>query len=200
MSVYQTYSEKQLLNFFKAGDHAAFTEIYNRCWEELADAAYQRLHSHEDAEEVVQEVFVSLYVRRKEISLKTTLIAYLKTALKYKVIDAYRTQQLHYKHIDNIIKETLICDPQPDEQLSLKQLNNDILEIIDKLPAKCREVFIKSRFEHLSHQYIADKLGITVSTVKKHLHKATQILRKELNRDQFDLIIICVFFWHQIKG
>jgi RNA polymerase sigma-70 factor (ECF subfamily) len=191
--VYQTYSEEQLLGLLNRGDHAAFTEIYNRFWEELADAAYQRLHSREDAEEVVQEVFVSLYIRRSEISPKTSLIAYLKTALKYKVIDAYRVQQMHYKNIDSIIKENCIPDLQPDVRLNLKELQKDLLELVHKLPPKCQEVFTKSRFEHLSHQSIADTMGISVSTVKKHLNKAIQILRQNLSSDHLELMIICVF-------
>lgn len=197
MSVYQTYSEPQLLCLLKKGDHAAFTEIYERFWEVLADTAYQRLHSHEDAEEVVQEVFVSLYIRRLEISPKTTLIAYLKTALKYRVIDAYRLQQMHYKNISNIIEENCIPDLQPDAQLNLKNLQQELLFSVGKLPPKCQEVFTKSRFEHLSHQAIADTMGISISTVKKHLNKAIQILRKELSGDHLQLMVICVLLLSQ---
>lgn len=191
MSSYNTYSEEKLLLLLQKGDHAAFTEIYNRHWENLADAAYQRLHSHEDAEEVVQEVFVNLYIRRAEISPAGSLIAYLKTALKYKVIDAYRVQQLHYKNIDNIIQENAIPDLMPDDELNIKELQKKLLELVSKLPPKCREVFVKSRFEHLSHQCIADRMGISVSTVKKHLNKAIHILRNELNSGHLELMIIC---------
>ena len=95
MSIYHTYNEEQLIEFLRSGDHAAFTEIYNRYWEKLANAAYQRLHSREDAEEVVQEVFVNLYSRRKELSPKSTIEAYLKTALKFKVIDAFNLSEVY---------------------------------------------------------------------------------------------------------
>lgn len=191
MSVYHTYNEEQLIAFLRSGDHAAFTEIYNRYWEKLADAAFQRLRSREDAEEVVQEVFVSLYIRREEVNPKSTIEAYLKTALKFKVIDAYRAQQLHYNHIDNLIQEASLPPLLADDQLDIKELKKRVREAADKLPEKCREVFMMSRYEQLSHQEIADRTGITTSTVKKHLHKAMQILREEFKGNHFDLMLLC---------
>jgi len=192
MSIYHTITEEQLITFLQSGDHAAFTEIYNRYWETLADAAYQRLHSREDAEEIVQEIFVNLYIRRQEINPKSTLEAYLKTALKFKVIDAYRAQQLHYNHIDKLIIETQEHPIASDDQLDTKELKKRILQATGRLPEKCREVFIMSRFEQLSHQEIADKAGISVSTVKKHLHRAMDSLRKEFRSNEFDIMLVCM--------
>lgn len=192
MSIYHTITEEQLITFLQSGDHAAFTEIYNRYWEILADAAYQRLHSKEDAEEIVQEIFVNLYIRRQEINPKSTLEAYLKTALKFKVIDAYRAQQLHYNHIDKLIIEAQEQPIASDDQLDIKELKKRILQATGRLPEKCREVFMMSRFEQLSHQEIADKAGISVSTVKKHLHRAMDSLRKEFRGNEFDIILVCM--------
>jgi len=192
MSIYHTITEEQLITFLKSGDHAAFTEIYNRYWEILADAAYQRLHSKEDAEEIVQEIFVNLYIRRQEINPKSTLEAYLKTALKFKVIDAYRAQQLHYNHIDKLIIEAQEQPIASDDQLDIKELKKRILQATGRLPEKCREVFMMSRFEQLSHQEIADKAGISVSTVKKHLHRAMDSLRKEFRSNEFDIMLVCM--------
>ncbi|MES2458224.1 MAG: RNA polymerase sigma-70 factor [Bacteroidota bacterium] len=195
MSVYHTYSEEQLIAFLRSGDHAAFTEIYNRYWEKLADAAYQRLRSREEAEEVVQEVFVSLYVRREEISPRSTLEAYLKTALKFKVIDAYRSQQLHYNHIDSLRQEASLPPLPADDQLDMKDLKKRVRDAADRLPDRCREVFIMSRYEQLSHQEIAERTGIAVSTVKKHLHRAMEILREEFKGNHFELMLLCLLLF-----
>ena len=195
MGSYTKLSDVELIAFLRTGDHAAFTEIYNRYWEILADAAYQRLRSREDAEEVVQEVFVNLYIRREEISPKSALVAYLKTALKYKVIDAYRAQQLHYGHINNLIQEAIVSPVAADDQMDIKELQRRVREAAGKLPEKCREVFMMSRFEQLSHQEIADRSGISISTVKKHLHKAMQILRKEFKDGQYDLLLACMIIF-----
>jgi len=188
------FSDAELILQLKLGNENAFTEIYNRYWEILLNAAYQRLRSREDAEEVVQEVLVSLYFRRKEIDPKSTLEAYLKTALKFKVIDAYRLQQLHYKHLDHLIAETKFSPVTPDDQLEIKEFKTLILSSCKKLPEKCREVFMMFRFEELSHQEIAERSAISISTVKKHLHKAMVLLREEFKGSTIKLLIACLLF------
>ncbi len=192
--------DADLLALLKEGNEEAFVTIYHRYWECLLNAAYQRLRSREDAEEVVQEVFVNLYLRRNEIEPKSSLAAYLKTALKYKVIDMYRLQQLHYKHIDNLIAETQV-DPQAvDEELAIKEFKLSVLSACQKLPQKCREVFIMFRFEELSHKEIAHRSAISVSTVKKHLHKAMFFLREELKGSKTFLILVFLFFCVKLMG
>ncbi|WP_134088632.1 RNA polymerase sigma factor [Olivibacter sp. XZL3] len=195
MSAYHRCNEEQLLASLRLGDHAAFTEIYNRYWEVLADAAYQRLRSREDAEEVVQEIFVNLYLRRKDLNPKSTLEAYLKQALKYKVIDAYRLQQQYYQRLQGLIEEHKLALAAPDQQVELKELKQRVLHAADKLPDKCREVFIMSRFHQLSHQEISDRTGISISTIKKHIHKALQILRHDFKDNQLDFLLIGMFIF-----
>jgi RNA polymerase sigma-70 factor (family 1) len=195
MQIYRSYSESELTDLLKSGDRAAFAEIYNRYWQVLIDAAYQRLKSVEAAEEVVQDVFVSFFLRRKEINLNSTLEAYLKTALKYKVYNVYRSQQVHYNHLGSIISENHIDPVMPDAVLEAKELKARIRAVADKMPDKCREVFLLSRFEHLSHKDIADRMGISVSTVKKHITKAMNIMRTEFKGHQIDLFTICMFIY-----
>jgi RNA polymerase sigma-70 factor (family 1) len=195
MQVYRSYSESELTDLLKSGDKVAFAEIYDRYWQVLIDAAYQRLKSAEAAEEVVQDVFVSLFLRRSEIRLNSTLEAYLKTALKYKVYNVYRSQQVHYNHIGSIIRENHIDPVMPDAVLEAKELKARIQAAADKMPDKCREVFLLSRFEHLSHNDIAERLNISVSTVKKHITKAMNILRTEFKGHQIDLLAICMFVY-----
>ncbi len=195
MKNYDKLTDADLITLLKQGNEEAFVEIYQRYWEILLNAAYQRLRSREDAEEVVQEIFVNFYFRRSEIDPKSTLEAYLKTALKFKVIDTYRLQQLHYKHIDNLIAETTLYAASPEDQLDSKEFNRNILSLCRKLPEKCREVFIMFRFEELSHKEIAERAAISVSTVKKHLHKAMLFLREELKGSKTFLSLFLLFLF-----
>lgn len=187
------YSDQSLLNLVKQrDDKTAFAELYNRYWEQLLDTAFQRLKSVEAAEEVVQEVFVQLYVRRKAIHLTSSLNAYLKTALKYKIFNCYRAQQMHHKYVEAMVTETFTNHYSPHEALQGKELNEKIEAVTALMPKKCKEVFLLSRFEHLPHQTIAIRLGITISTVKKHLTKALRILRSELYGYKQDLFAVCL--------
>ncbi|RQO79437.1 RNA polymerase sigma-70 factor [Pedobacter sp. KBW01] len=193
MEQHNKLTDADLLALLKLGKEDAFVVIYHRYWECLINAAYQRLRSRSDAEEVVQEVFVNLYLRRNEIEPKSTLEAYLKTALKYKVIDMYRLQQLHYKHIDNLIAETQVNPQAVDDELAIREFKLSVLSACQKLPQKCREVFIMFRFEELSHKEIALRTSISVSTVKKHLHKAMFFLREEFKGSKTFLTLV---FWY----
>lgn len=176
-------------------DRAAFAEVYRRYWQPMIDTAFQRLKSIEVAEEIIQDVFVSMFIRRKEIRLQSNLEAYLKTALKYKIYNTYRSQQTHLDHLDAIISASDIKPPMPDALLEAKELRERITRVASKMPDKCREVFLLSRLDQLSHQAIADKLEISVSTVKKHITKAIRIMKIEFQDHQGDLLAICMLVY-----
>lgn len=186
------FTDKKLLSLLKTrDDYDAFTEIYSRYWDVLLNTAYQRLKSREASEEIVQEVFVTLFVKRAEIQISTSLEAWLKTALKYKVFNIYRSQQIHLLHLNKIIRKNEISPLMPDEVVNLKEIKKRIEVAADKLPDKCRQVFLLSRFEHLSQQEIAERMGISLSTVKKHLTKAIAALRSEFNKDHWEAFVWC---------
>lgn len=194
---YSILDDQQLIDYLKEGNHLAFNEIYKRFWRISINTAFQRLKSKEMAEEVVQEVFVSLFIRRASIQLKSSLEAYIRLAIRNRIIDAFRTQksqeQLQMAEANN--EES--SPAQPDEALEYKELRDKIRASTEKLPEKCREVFLMSRFEHLSHQEISDRTGISISTVKKHINKALKILKEDFQDQHLDILIVCLFIFSQ---
>lgn len=189
---YKSLNDHELTELLRKGDHLAFNEIYKRYWRSSINAAFQRLKSKEDAEEVVQDVFVNLYIRRSQIQPKSSLEAYLNIAIKYRIIDAFRSQKLKESQLESVITHQQILPVQPDQEFEYKELREKIRKAADQLPDKCREVFLMSRFEQLSNQEISERTGIAVSTVKKHMHKALNILRKDFNDQQLDLLAVCL--------
>ncbi|MDN5286354.1 MAG: hypothetical protein JWR38_2628 [Mucilaginibacter sp.] len=191
------YSDELLLDLVKSqDDRIAFAEIYHRYWQVLIDVAYQRLKSREASEEIVQEVFVSFFLRRHEVELRSNLASWLKTALKYKVYNIYRSQQVHLNHLEMIMRETHIAPVMPDQVMDVKEIKERMRLAAARLPEKCREVFLLSRLEHLSQQDIATRLNISVSTVKKHITKAMRVMKSEFHENHFDMLILILFFRH----
>lgn len=186
--------QKLLSHFVEWDDIEAFEEIYNRYWRKLLDIAFQRVHSKEIAQEIVQEVMVSLYLRRQAIPKTVNLEAWLRTAIKYKVFNNYRSQQVHLTHLEEIILQNQISPLRPDESLVLKETRERVTIAAARLPEKCRQVFMMSRFEQLSQQEIADRLDISVSTVKKHLTRALTTLKEDLREDHSNLLGIALIF------
>ncbi|UOE50841.1 RNA polymerase sigma-70 factor [Mucilaginibacter sp. SMC90] len=185
------FTDKKLLSLLAIrDDYEAFTELYFRYWKILLDTAYQRIKSREASEEIVQEVFLNLFLNRKKIEITSSLEAWLKTALKYKVFNSYRSQQIHLLHLNKIILQNEIAPIRPDEVVTLKEIKHRIEVAAAKLPNKCQQVFMMSRFEHLNQQEIADRLGISLSTVKKHLTKAITAMRTEFRDDDLGAFLI----------
>lgn len=198
MEKYQELNEDELIDRLKAGDEVAFTEIYNRYWKVLLNHAQQRLNSRQTAEELLQDIFVSLYLRKSELELRSSLDSYLKTALKYRIFNLYRAGEVRESHQDNIQQETYQAPFTPDQLLEETELRDRIYRAAQKMPEKCRQVFLLSRFEQLSQQEIADRLDISVSTVKKHITKALRILQDDFK--DYDLQVVTAIAMIVIKS
>lgn len=174
-------SNEQLLQQMATGDRQAFTELYKRYWEELFITAAKALRGKEEAADVVQDVFLSLWNRRNELKLLGSLAAYLHTSVRYKCI--------HYieKNItrrDYLVQFTeLIVSESPasaESNLQLKDVQQTIDKIVSGMPAKMQEVYKLSRHQQLSYKEIAEKMRVSVETVKKHIHHALHLIKKDL--------------------
>jgi RNA polymerase sigma-70 factor (ECF subfamily) len=193
MTNYKPFSDDELIDLLKSGDSRAFRQLYDRYWKIMLDAAYKRLDSTDVAEEIVQEVFVNLFIKRESLQIKSSLEAYLKTALKYKIFDLFRAQGVHAKYVDSLLHETGVVSPSPDHVIQVKELAHRIDQATQKMPEKCREVFLMSRMENLSNKSIAEKLSISVSTVEKHISKAVRILETDFKEYHLEVTLVLLY-------
>ena len=188
---YKNLTDTELFLLLKQDDQNAFDEMYERYFISLLNAAYKRLQSKEDALEIVQDLFVQLYFKRRQIDHTHNVGGYLQTMLKNKIIDRFREQLVRKKHIYQLQQMKPEIEPEaPEATMDVKMLEQKIHAVIEQLPDKCREVFLLSRFDHLSHQAIADKLNISVSTVEKHIVKALKIVRKHVDHFQVNALLL----------
>lgn len=173
------YPDSELFRLISINDGEAYAELYDRYWEKLFLAACARLESEELAEDIVQDIFLKLYANRRELATVRHPAQYLFTALRYTVYSAYRSQALHHGYVDRFIRsEVYATGTNPvDETYHSKELRLAVQEIADRLPSQCKKVFVYSRQDELSQKEIADKLGISVNTVKKHLTKALRAMK-----------------------
>lgn len=194
-----TLTDQELMGLVQLEDNkAAFSELYNRYWEPLINLAGKRTRSLSMAEEIVQDVFVDFYLRRKEIQVKHSLAAYLKTAIKFQVFKTYRAQKIQDKYIETVSYSGYTAPIQPDNILEAKQIHAEIFQITEKMPATCKEVFLLSRFEKRSNQDIADQLNISVAMVRKHITKSMNIMRSEIKEHQMDIFyLVLLLYMHK---
>ncbi|AYL94612.1 RNA polymerase sigma-70 factor [Mucilaginibacter celer] len=174
------HTDEQLLQLMASDNRDAFTELYNRYWDKTFAVAYHRLDDELEAEEVVQEVFLSLWQRRRELKLNYTLATYLSVAVKYRVINHLDRQYRREQHLDEL---SFCFDETQDsttQWLEEKELRERIEQGISQLPEKCRIVFLLSRDENKTYAEIAAELGISQKTVEAHMSKALSSLRQSL--------------------
>ncbi|KIO74505.1 RNA polymerase sigma 70 [Pedobacter lusitanus] len=180
MISYVTLSDNDLVAYLKDGDKAAFTEIYNRYKGLLYIHAYNRLRNQQEADDVVHELFTSLWTKRGELVLRTQLSGYLYQAIKNRIIDIYSHKKVESTYIVSLQQFINQSEAVTDHLVRENELTALIEKEIGALTPKMRVVFELSRKANLSHKQIAAKLELSEMTVKKHVNNALKILRSKL--------------------
>ncbi|MBN8861530.1 MAG: RNA polymerase sigma-70 factor [Sphingobacteriales bacterium] len=179
--MYHLLTESELLNLLRSSDEAAFTEIYERYWEKMTMHVLKVIQSSDDARDIVQEVFISIWKRRGEIVISGALGAYLLKSvrnLSIRYIEKNTSKRNFLSSLSQMFNETA---PAGQNDVEYEELEGKIAHAVSKLPPKMQEVFILSRREHLSYKEIAKQMGITETTVKKQVSNAIKIIRNAVN-------------------
>ena len=184
-------SDEVLLAMLVDHDMVAFEEIYYRYWERLYSATYKRISLKEDAEEIVQDIFTSLWAGRSKNTIQN-LSAYLFTAVKYKVIHYYEKQKVKATFFEARSSDEISSTNTTEETILWNELNEAIEKQISKLPDRCLQVYKLSRQEHLSMKQVASQLNISEKTVENQLSKAVKVLRTNLKHFIFFLVFITI--------
>jgi RNA polymerase sigma-70 factor (family 1) len=195
---YEQHTDQYLLQQLTHNDQAAFTAIYQRYWKVLFREAMNVLRSQKEAEDCVQELFVSLWRRRDSLSVTTSLGAYLHTAVRYQCIDIIEKDMKRGGYLQDFTNylEAHQAIPSVEEEMYARDLAANIGQVMDKMPGKMREVFRLSRQEHLTHREIADRLHISEETVKKQIYLALKILKSHLGDASLAMLIAATFIYN----
>lgn len=181
MPGYQAYTDSELVALLQGSDQAAFTEIYNRYWDKLFAVAYHRLNNDLEAEETIQDIFLSLWQRRGKLLLTHTLATYLSVAVKYQIITRMARAKRERERLKTLPVPEQEATETTIEWLSEKELRRQLEASVLALPEKCRIVFQMSREEGKTNAEIARELDIAEKTVEGHMTKALHHLRESLN-------------------
>lgn len=174
-------SDNELLALLRDSGQAAFTEIYNRYWEKLFAVAGNKIGDLDEAEEIVQDIFVALWKRREELQVTGTLGAYLAVSVKYRVIKVLDKRASQQKYAEHRKQSFSLLDDSTQEWLQFEELKERLNKLVADLPEKCRLVYQLSRDSGYSQKEIADELGISEKTVEAHIGKALKTLRTGLH-------------------
>jgi len=178
--------DKRLMIALKAGDTHAFEVVYKRMATKLLHYINSRVYDRALSEEMVQEIFVSLWARRHSLDVDMTLEPYLFSAAKYQILSHIRSEKVRHKYAEHLVWFVVQEQENRTEDIvNQADLKAVIEEQIAQLPPKCQRAFRLSRFEYLSIAEIAEEMGISKRTVENYITHALKHLRQVLSTNQW---------------
>lgn len=181
MRLYSELSDVELVALLKAGNQLAYTEIFERYTRILLRHAFRLLSDHDEAHDVVQDVFLQLWQKREDLEFKTSISSYLYASVRNKIFNLLSHQKVVLRYAESISSFMVEGYNIVDDELREKELAAVIEREINALPAKMREVFLLNKKEELSYQEISERLNITSETAKQQVYKAMKILKLKMD-------------------
>lgn len=179
MRTHKPYDEKKILELLAQGSEYAFAELFDHYRARIFSVARRFLKSREMAEEVVQEVFLKVWMRREDLVRISYFEGYLFTMARNRIFDGIKDMaeetaaKREFAHRIQHVNGT-------DDPVTEKQYEELLREAVNQLPPQQKQIFRLAKMEGLSHQAIAEQLDISRLTVKTHMAKALQTIRHNL--------------------
>ena len=189
----------ELFDRIRLGDQRALETLFSVYFPRLNDFARNVVKDNVVSQDIVQDVFVKIWEKRSEVET-INIEAYLFRLVRNRCLDYIKHMRVVHNRMQEIeisskFEELYRIDFIGDEPYLLieKELISKIEETVNKLPARCREVFILSRVNKLKNKEIAENLNISIKNVERHLSRAIQVLRENLNEEYSALFLfICL--------
>lgn len=165
-------------------DKGTFEILYKKYWELLLNFTGKYISDKDTCKEIVQELFITLHLKRRQLNINVSLSSYLYSSTRNKILNHLRNESVYKKHVAVAGKAILALTPINDiEQLmDANDLEKEIYYCLNKMSAKQREVYILIKQEAYSLKRAAEMLNRPVETVEKQLKKAVQQVQRHLNR------------------
>lgn len=190
-----TYNETALLLNIAQGNEAAFRTLFDQHWDNIYGVAFAFTKSPTLAEEIVQDIFLKIWLKRDQLPQVKNFNDYLFIIARNHIISLLRkktTEQPFTEHLQNYFSE---MGANPEEQFVCRETEHLVHRAIEQLPPQQHLVYCLSREQGFKQEEIASQLNISVHTVKSHMNKALQFIRHYLHAHagmEAIAILICI--------
>jgi RNA polymerase sigma-70 factor (family 1) len=180
MSSLNTLTDIELTGLLKSGDHAAFTEIYHRFSGLLYTYSYKLTRDTAIAQDMVQDLFISLWDKRDTITFNSSLSGYLYTTIRYKFLKQVAHEKVKSGYAEDFISYMSGGSDAVGNYISDKELILEVEKLVAHLPKKMARIFIASRLEYRSHKEIAAEMNLSEKTIKNVMSQAVKNIRLKI--------------------
>jgi RNA polymerase sigma-70 factor, ECF subfamily len=179
----------QLLTTLQAGDITAFEMIFKTYYQTLCNYAYSFVQDRDEAEEIVQSTFLSVWEKKENLAIHTGVKPYLYAMVRNASLNVLKHEKIKQQHVATQLSVAERSTESVTRTVMASELEERIYKAMNKLPEQCRMVFKLSRFEELKYAEIADQLNISIKTVENQMGKALKIMREQL-KDYLPLLFV----------
>lgn len=185
--------ESELVKALSKGEIKAFNDLFKIYGNRIFRFALGYLKSEADAEELVQDVFMKIWEKRSDLRDNLSFKSYIFTIAFNIIRKHFVKKALTSKYFEQQVIED--ADLSTIQNIDFQSTKKAIDRLVDQLPARRKEVFIKSRFEGLTTKEIADELGTSPKTVENQLGEALRFIREHLGKEDLAGILLFMLFY-----
>lgn len=175
------FTDQGLITAMKNGDQKAFEELYDRYWPEVYSMIYRRVNDREVTKDIVQDIFINLWLYRDRIMAERSLAPWLNVTARKQAISWYR-KQLSTKQREGQYQDSEVLVPPSSTEFEAKELQDLLDREIEKMPVNMKQSFQLSRYENKSIREIASELCLSEQTVRNNISMALERLRTQTRK------------------
>lgn len=174
-------NDNEIIRRIRQGDEKEFESLFRSSYVSLVRYAQTIIRDNEEAEEIVQDLFVRLWQEREKWIVESSLSGYLFRSVHNRCMHLIEHKKVREKYALKVSGTDPEKAEDPSEILEYSELQIRITAILERLPERCSTIFYLNRFEGLKYTEIAEKLSVSIKTVEANMGKALKEFRKELN-------------------
>lgn len=174
-------NDSYLLKELHQGNKKAYAHLFNSYYTPLCNYVYSYTKNTKQAEDIVQDSLLKIWENRHKIKPQHSVKNYLYKIAYNQFIDNDRKNKKHLNYIDEVKRKSLNNLIEKDDDF-LENKKAIILFEVQKLPPKCKEVFLLNKQNGLKYKEIAEELDISIRTVENHISKALKIIRNKIKQ------------------
>ena len=188
--------EAELVRLAADGDQKAYGRLYSYYYPQLYTSLSFIAQSHEDAQEIIHEVFLKIWKTKESLVLVRSFEDYAYTLAKNLLFNQLKRKKVSQRVILSLSEQSVNdAGSSPDQEFLYKQYYQTAITAINQLPAQKRRIFLLRTQEGLPLRNIADEMGISVSAVKKHLYAALGSVKEALRNEGGDILILLFLYF-----
>jgi len=180
-SSYDLFTDVELINQLTKGDHAAYSEIYQRYHQLCISFAFKKLQDEDLTKDIVQDLFTKFWVKRETLNNKNNLPAYLITSLKNSIYSHFEHSNVASKYITSLTDFSNTGNIGHTDYLVREREWEKYIDVaIENLPVKMKKAFLLNKKENFTYAETAKRLNTSENNIQKHINGAIKILKTKL--------------------